>query len=393
MPENVIFERLRKHYDQNLPLVAYRKPETSTGTAFFQRKDQLHTTKEFSESGFVFAPFDDEKPAILIPEEASEKAIFDTSGFDVSKRGNSGALNSEASEAEKQQHISLVKKGLLELNSGELQKVVLSRKEQVDLKNADPIRLFQELLTTYPTAFVYLWYHPQVGLWLGATPETLLKIEGSSFKTMALAGTQKFAGSMDVKWGEKEKQEQQYVTDSILENLENAGVSSSEVESSAAYTAKAGTLLHLRTDITGKIPNSKFQIPKPGSRNSPEDNGLKKLISALHPTPAVCGLPKEKAKNFILSEENYNREFYTGFLGELNLQSSSNRSRNKRNVENLAYRTVKKETALFVNLRCMKLSGGTAEIFIGGGITKDSNPEAEWEETVNKSQTMKKILF
>ena len=255
------------------------------------------------------------------------------------------------------------------------------------------MKLFQELLVTYPTAFVYLWYHPQVGLWLGATPETLLKLEGSSFKTMALAGTQQFAGSMEVNWGEKERQEQQFVTDSILENLIKSGVSSSEVESSEPYTAKAGNLLHIRTDITGKIPNSKFQIPKPGSRNSPEDSGLKILISALHPTPAVCGLPKEKAKKFILSEENYDREFYTGFLGELNLQSSSNRSRNKRNVENLAYRTVKKETALFVNLRCMKLEGEAAALYIGGGITKDSSPEAEWEETVNKSQTMKKVLF
>ena len=196
---------------------------------------------------------------------------------------------------------------------------------------------------------------------------------------MALAGTQQFNGNTEVEWGEKEKQEQQFVTDSILENLEKAGVSQGGMETSEAYTAKAGNLLHLRTDISGRFSASGVN--------------LEKLLYALHPTPAVCGLPKEKAKNFILSEENYDREFYTGFLGELNLQSSRSRSSNRRNVENLAYRTVKKETALFVNLRCMKLSGGTAEIFIGGGITKDSNPEAEWEETVNKSQTMKKVLF
>ena len=96
------------------------------------------TTEDFSESGFVFAPFDAEKPAILIPEEGSEKTIFDTSVPEVSKRGNSGALNSEASEAEKPQHISLVKKSLLELDSGALQKVVLSRKEQVRLQEQDP---------------------------------------------------------------------------------------------------------------------------------------------------------------------------------------------------------------------------------------------------------------
>ena len=86
MPENVIFERLRKHYDQKLPFVAYRKPETSIRHRFFPGEGQLHTTNEFSESGFVFAPFDDEKPAILIPEEASEKAIFDTSEISFSGR-------------------------------------------------------------------------------------------------------------------------------------------------------------------------------------------------------------------------------------------------------------------------------------------------------------------
>ncbi len=120
---------------------------------------------------------------------------------------------------------------------------------------------------------------------------------------------------------------------------------------------------------------------------------MKEIISALHPTPAVCGLPKEKAKKFILSEENYDREFYTGFLGELNLQKNVQRSRTRRNVENLAYRAVKKETGLYVNLRCMKIEDGKAVLFVGGGITKDSVPEDEWEETVNKAQTMKKVLL
>ncbi|MFD1079733.1 chorismate-binding protein, partial [Longispora fulva] len=133
-----------------------------------------------------------------------------------------------------------------------------------------------------------------------------------------------------------------------------------------------------RTDISGRLAAGE---------------NLSEIIKALHPTPAVCGLQKEKAQNFILSEENYDREFYTGFLGELNLQNSTSRSVNKRNVENLAYRTVKKKTALFVNLRCMKLRENAAYLYVGGGITKDSDPEAEWEETVNKSQTMKKVLF
>ena len=386
------FEQLRKHYSNRLPLVAYRKPSESKVQAFLQQEEELYTTEDFSESGFVFAPFDASRKSILIPENASEKLIFEQ-GVSEESSASGNTTEEEISEEKKSAHIQLVEKAVSALKTGEMAKVVLSRKEEVRLKEADPLKLFQELLKTYPTAFVYCWYHPEVGCWLGATPETLLKVEGNRFSTMALAGTQKFQGTMNVEWGEKEKQEQQFVTDSILEDLEKTGVSSSGVQSSAAYTAKAGNLLHLRTDISGTIPNSKFQIPNSGSKSSSREKGVKNLISALHPTPAVCGLPKEKAKAFILSEEKYNREFYTGFLGELNLQKNTQRSRNRRNVENLAYRTVKQETNLFVNLRCMKIEGDKALLFIGGGITKDSNPEAEWEETVNKPQTMKKVLL
>lgn len=380
MTEGQFFERLRKHFDLKLPFVAYRKPEATSVNAFLQNEDSLFTTEDFTESGFVFAPFDDHKKAILIPEEASEKITLETSDFssEITDPQNIPATSEEKAEA-REKHLSLVEKGLERLTSGELEKVVLSRKEELEISQADPVELFKGLLSTYPTAFVYCWYHPKTGCWLAATPETLLKVEGSRFKTMALAGTQKFQGSLDVKWGEKEKQEQQFVTDSILENLEKVGVNSGGVERSEVYTSKAGSLLHLRTDISGRLNDPKA--------------GLKKIITALHPTPAVCGLPKQKAKEFILSKEGYDREFYTGFLGELNLQKNVQRSRNRRNVENLAYRAVKQETALFVNLRCMKIEDKLASIFVGGGITKDSNPEAEWEETVNKAQTMKKVLF
>ena len=95
-------------------------------------------------------------------------------------------------------------------------------------------------------------------------------------------------------------EEQQFVTDFILENLKNV---TSEVAVSSPYTLKAGNLLHIKTDIEGVIN---------------ENSNLKEVVSVLHPTPAVCGLPKDKAKDFILENEGYDREYYTGFLGELN---------------------------------------------------------------------------
>ena len=98
---------------------------------------------------------------------------------------------------------------------------------------------------------------------------------------------------------------------------------------------------------------------------------MKNLLNTLHPTPAVCGLPKEAAKSFILRNENYDRTFYTGFLGEINI--------------NLV-------TDLFVNLRCVEIEEGFAKVYVGGGITEESIPEKEWLETHFKTTTIKSIL-
>ena len=384
--QETFFSQIREQLSRKLPFCVYRKPEGSIIVALLQEDNLLHSGAELDRSGFVFAAFEDPEDCILIPLENSEMLELEAfEPFSPSFSRNSSETSQNSSGAEslpenseaRQQHLELVEKGMEFLKAGQLEKVVLSRKELVPLKDEDPLELFQELLATYASAFVYLWFHPRVGLWLGATPETLLQVEGLNFKTMALAATRKYSGSLEVKWGGKEKQEQQFVTDSIKESLEGLDVVQ-EFRYSEPFTSRAGGLVHIRTDISGRL--------KTGDR-------LKQVLQALHPTPAVCGLPKEKAKEFILREEGYDREYYTGFLGELNFQESRKRSRNRRNIENLAYSTVKRSTSLYVNLRCMKLSEGNAELFIGGGITRDSDPHSEWLETQNKAQTMKKVIL
>jgi isochorismate synthase len=275
------------------------------------------------------------------------------------------------------EHEDLVQKGIDAIKEGKLRKVVLSRTESVQ-HQLKVIGIFKNMLKKYNTAFVYLWFHPETGAWLGATPETLLQVERNKFRTMALAGTQAFQESTNVEWGEKEKEEQQIVTDAILENLQELSSGSGSIKASKPYSARAGNLLHLRTDISGTFNSDSFN--------------LHDLIKALHPTPAVCGLPKEPAKKFILENEGYDREFYTGFLGELNLKTETKRNSNRRNQENQAYASISKQTSLYVNLRCIKLEAGVANLFVGGGITAGSNPSLEWEETVNKSHTMKAVL-
>ena len=191
---------------------------------------------------------------------------------------------------------------------------------------------------------------------------------------MSLAGTQTYKENDNVFWGNKEIEEQQLVTDFIENQIKDI---STNLQIEKAKTIKAGTLLHLKSKVDGDLK---------------KEASLQKLIRALHPTPAVCGMPKAPAKAFILEHENYNREFYTGFLGELNLETEVKPRTGRRNIENRAYTVKRKSTQLYVNLRCMQIKDNKALVYVGGGITETSNPENEWEETVAKSKVVKKVL-
>lgn len=349
----IIFDKIQEHQNKNLPFVAYRKPKSKKINGVFCKTDDLIFTEDFGDSGFVFSPFDANERSILFPIENSDfityeydfevdsapKKIFDTSSLD------------------KKEHINLVQKTIDKIKESELKKIVVSRKEEVLISDFEIIDIYKKLLKSYTNAFVYIWYHPKIGLWLGATPETLLEINDDKFKTMSLAGTQ-VSKDGSISWGAKEIEEQQMVTDFIKNQVEEISENLSIEE---AETIKAGSLLHLRSRVEGRLKSNA---------------DMKVLIRALHPTPAVCGLPREDARDFILNNENYNRTFYTGFLGELNMTH--------KNSENSSH--------LFVNLRCMKVLENKAQVFVGGGITKDSYAEKEWLETVAKTSTMKNML-
>jgi len=363
------FATLQQHFNKSLPFVVYTKPNDIEVKALLQKDNAIHFINDFSERGFVFAPFDDKEKAMVLPIKASEAIKMD---FVVSNDTDIVIKESIYSESEKLQHVQLVQKGIDAIKNNAFQKVVLSRCEVVKHSEDNPIKIFKRLLNKYTTAFVYCWYHPKVGLWLGATPETLVQVTGNRFKTMALAGTKKYKGTDDVFWDDKEKKEQEYVTNFIVNSLKD---SVETLNVAKPITVKAGNVLHLKTAISGILQSE-----------------LSTVITKLHPTPAVCGLPKEKAKQFILKEENYNREFYTGFLGELNMQEKQLRNTNRQNVENNAYVSIKTSSHLFVNLRCMQLKESKALIYVGGGITNESDAVQEWQETINKKLTIKAVL-
>jgi isochorismate synthase len=351
---NVHFDKIKDHLEQQLPFVVYCKPNSSKVVGLLQQDDRLYSTADFKESGFLFASFDGNSK-VMIPEALSDRITFDKdfSGFEPEEK-----IIEHQNTSEKKNFEALVQLGIDAISKNNFKKVVLSRKETVSLNEFDLLEAFQRLLHLYPTAFVYCFFHPKIGTWLGATPEQLIQSDGKGFETVSLAGTQKDVGNTQIKWHSKEQEEQQFVTDYIVEKLKNKV---SDCMVSAPFNVKAGLVWHIKTTI-----NAVFNT----------DTNLKQIVELLHPTPAVCGLPKEDAKAFILKKEGYDRKFYTGFLGELNSKDVNNAS----------------TSDLFVNLRCMEIDGNQAHIYIGCGITKDSVPEKEWEESLNKSVTMKRVL-
>lgn len=354
---------------QSLPFVLYKKPKKNILKGIFQKDASLNLVKDFKEEGFVFAPFNDNDATILLsPDKVLEHAI----DFDANEIcSNQKELKPDAEEHRR--YKDLVSRAVDAINSNEFRKVVVSRKVEIGFTDA-PITLFRKLITTYDNAFCYLWFHPKVGIWLGATPEILVKRSGLNFTTMSLAGTQAYDEKL-VKpiWSSKELDEQRLVTAYIKEKLAPI---TSKLNISPVESIRAGQLWHLRTKISGQMTQDDFGA----------------LTTTLHPTPAVCGLPLAASKKFIHDNEGYDRSYYTGYLGELNFKEEKTRNTNKRNTENNAYKTISRSSELYVNLRCLQLKRNKAIVYVGGGITKESDPEKEWQETVHKSHTMLNIM-
>jgi len=233
----------------------------------------------------------------------------------------------------------------------EFGKVVFGRCENQDLDGEIDINTyFLNLCINYPNSFVYAVSSAVTGTWIAATPELLLSTNYSIINTIALAGT--MLNSSTAKWGEKEIDEQHKVAFFINEIAhKNNLIKISENGPSDLLT---GHLKHLCTYFSFQYDQSK----------------IAHFIAELNPTPAVGGLPKKIANEFIKQNENLERKFYTGFVGILN----------------------KKETAIFVNLRCMELFKNKLHLYAGCGITKNSDANAEWQETSNKLAILRKYL-
>ena len=363
----------------------YRLPYQTTQTLMVQHEGLPRELKSFTElngkNGFVMAPFavSPDRPMLLIePDEVKKVDSGELRTDSFLPQGQTGQMtdagkNSQLSNRSRY-HIDFSNFHSNLLN-GEFQKIVLSRcVQEARREEQSPLTLFQKACDLYPRMFISLVYTPQSGMWLMATPEILLEGGGNDWHTIALAGTMKLEGDSlsfdsppsqgetrmtDITWTTKNIQEQRYVATYLMECLEHF---SSQITEEGPYTARAANLVHLRSDFNFVMEDTQR---------------IGELIRSLHPTPAVCGLPKQQAFDFIHRNESQSRQYYSGFSGPLNLSSDSHEDA---------------QTHLFVSLRCMQILADSYVLYAGGGLLKDSVEEQEWEETEAKLETMRKLI-
>ena len=209
----ILQEKIENQYKKQLPFVVYNKPNSKEVFGMFQENATLNVLdNRFDRQGFVFAPFDTKGKTILIPLDASELLCEQMCASEQVVYEHGVAQDTVS----KSIHIDLIKKGVAAIKENQFKKVVLSRKQGVKIAQIDIVKTYTRLLHAYPNAFVYVWFHPKVGLWFGATPETLLQLKENQFTTMSLAGTQVYNKHAVPVWSQKEIDEQGFVTNLSL---------------------------------------------------------------------------------------------------------------------------------------------------------------------------------
>ena len=255
----------------------------------------------------------------------------------------------------KKDYLLRIQQYLEYIRGGNALKAILSRVKIVDKpEDFDPFLFYKKLSSTYPETFASLFFIPGKGIWTGASPELFLRKEKDILYTMALAATLPLNSDNIYNWRRKEKREHDLVKQHIEQVFEKYDYKL--LSSNGPFTFETGKVVHLKTDYVYKMQ---------------DNNKLDQVIKDLYPTPAIGGLPVKEALKCIQLYEGYSRNYYTGYLGETNGHDLAR---------------------LFINLRCMQIGENAIAIFVGGGISEESDPEEEWEETIQKSFTLLEII-
>ena len=351
---NHLSETIENHIRAKWPMICFVKPNTTLIEFWFSQGRSLEKSTEGLQ--FFIQGFDPKLPAQIWSSNSFEKIdidLLELGDYFSESEMSLGSGSFPDSAEHRQSHEQLIDAGIKAIQDGSISKVVLSRVQEFNTHEVDWLRLFWRLTQVDQNAFRYLLLHPDYGLWSGATPEILISVKNRDFSTMALAGTRWRHEGKFPEWTPKEHEEHQWVVREILQALAPCA----KFKQSQITNHRAGALEHLRSDIYGRLD---------------ENASVLDLARSLHPTPAVCGFPKNKALRFIQDNEGYERGLYTGYLGLSNPEEKS--------------------AEFYVNLRCLRYDHSRFHLYVGGGITKDSIFDHEWQETKRKMTTMGQVI-
>ena len=341
---------------KNNPFAVWSLPECQSPeiiTGKITRLSAFHQTNGLE--GFVFAPFQitEDLPVFVIKPDIRLKNKQEIEDFDIDSLHEINAKPCVTGDffITEEAYLDDIRQTINEINETGLSKVIISRSIMKEREKESLGNLYMSLQEIAPEAFIYIVNIPDAGLWMGASPEPLLISHGETMETVSLAGTQSRNPDSEYYWHTKDIEEQAFVSRYMLDVLYRFGIT--DYTTRGPESMESGTVAHLKTSF--RFPAEKIE------------NNLGGFIAALHPTPAVCGLPKEEASAFIQKVEKHNRQYYTGFLGPWKIDGQIN---------------------LYVNLRCMQITDEQYIIYSGGGITSRSIPEEEWTETGKKAQIL-----
>ena len=356
----------------------WRMPETDQIRFIISLRNPVQTKKNLSElsKGFLLNLYNDNHPISPLYIPADIELIDDEVRIDprisssvvepfLNKLSNSRKRTNKHSglilENTRNSYESKVRQAVDHIRDGWFEKVVLSRFEDIELNDDfNPWAFFERICKAYPNAFCSISHLPGKGVWIGASPELLIADDNNRFQTIALAGTKLLEKNRKLKemaWTHKEIEEQALVSRHIVNCFKKIRLR--EFHEYGPKTINFGLLAHLKTEFEVDYHEVRF------------DHLADQMLELLHPTSAVCGMPVKNAKSWINDVEEYDREFYAGFLGPVDYHES---------------------TDLFVNLRCIKVQNNTARVYAGAGITEESIPQKELKETEMKIQAMKQFL-
>ena len=372
IPETKLHQLIDSLTKSSVSFALYRLPWTDEPILVLQESREVETLNNLSDlngkRGFVLTPFQHTSthPGVIIrPDKVARdweqiglavSALVTDKDYDEEEAHEGAGLGVCGDEVDnKLRYTEAFTRFIAPLQQKIFKKLVLSRREMQMLpEKFSLLTAFVNACNSYPRMMISLTHTPVTGTWIGCTPEIILSGQENQWHTVSLAGTMPMDGeAMPEHWSDKNREEQAFVSEYIRKTIKKFG---SKLTENGPYTARAGQLVHLKTDFHFCLKKTEH---------------LGDILNELHPTPAVCGLPKQQTYDFILDNEGYDRSYYSGIIGWLDPQE---------------------HTTLYVNLRCMRVSGKQALLYAGGGILASSTADTEWEETQHKMNTMKKII-